>query len=120
MLLWIRGIAALGLVVGLVFYMVSGLRFLIREPTQREFGFLRFLAWLAIIQLLMDLVLTRGRWLHLTYGVLTASLLHFVGGLQPGAWFHKSLTKPPSKVGPYVFWASFIGLLLTLRFVFTR
>ena len=120
MLLWIRGLASLGLVVGLTFYAVAALRLLAREPTANEFRVFRLLAWLAIVQLVMDLIISRGNWLHLTYGVLIAALLHFVGGLEPGGWFHKSLAKPPSKVGAYLFWASFVALLLDLRFIFTR
>lgn len=120
LLVWIRGLASLGLFVGLTFYTVFGLRLLIREPTAREFRVFRLLAWLAVVQVLMDLLLSNGRWLHLSYGVLMAGLLHFVGGLEPGGWFHKSLAKPPSRVGAYLFWASFVGLLLHLRFIFTR
>lgn len=119
-LLWIRGLASLGLVVGLTFYTVFALRLLIREPTATEFRVLRLLAWLAIVQMVMDLIISRGNWLHLSYGVLIAVLLHFVGGLERGGWFSKSLAKPPAKVGSYVFWASFVALLLDLRFIVTR
>ena len=118
--MWIRGLASLGLVVGLTFYAVFGLRLLIREPTANEFRVLRLLAWLAMVQIVMDLIISRGKWLHLTYGVLIAALLHFMGGLEAGGWFSKSLAKPPTRVGAYVFWASFVALLLDLRFIFTR
>jgi hypothetical protein len=119
-LLWIRGLATLGLLVGLTFYAVFSLRWLIREPTPKGFGVFRFLAWLAIVQVVLEVLIAGGRWLHLSYGVLMAVLLYCVGGLEPGGWFYKSLAKPPAKVGAYVFWASFIALLLHLRFIGTR
>ncbi|PZA07593.1 MULTISPECIES: hypothetical protein [unclassified Meiothermus] len=124
-LILLRGLAALVLLVGLALFALLGLRLLLREPTAREFRVFRFLAWTAIAQVGLEVVLgvfgLRNTWLHLTYGTLTAALLHFVGGLEaPQGWFRRSLHRPPEKVGPYLFWASFIALLLSLRFLATR
>lgn len=124
-LILLRGLATLVLLLGLVAFALLGVRLLVREPTAREFRAFRFLAWSAIAQVLLELLLgifgLRNTWLHLTYGVLAAALLHFVGGLEaPQGWFRRSLNHPPEKVGPYLFWASFIALLLSLRFLATR
>ncbi len=124
-LILLRGLATLVLLVGLAAFALLGIRLLLREPTAREFGVFRFLAWTAILQVSVEVLLglfgLRNGWLHLTYGVLAAALLHFVGGLEaPQGWFRRSLNRPPERVGPYLFWASFIALLLSLRFLATR
>ncbi|HEU4741474.1 MAG TPA: hypothetical protein VFS50_07765 [Meiothermus sp.] len=124
-LILLRGLATLVLLVGLAIFALLGIRLLVREPTSGEFRVFRFLAWTAIAQVVLEVLLglfgLRNNWLHVTYGVLTAALLHFVGGLEaPDGWFRRSLNQPPEKVGPYLFWASFIALLLSLRFLATR
>ncbi len=120
----VRDLAAYGLVAGLVVFWLTGFRLLFREPSAGQFGFFRGLAWLAIFLVLFELLSpfvsrTRPGGLHLTYGVFTATLLHFVGGLEQGGWLRGSLKNPPEHVGPYLFWASLVGMLMALRFIAT-
>lgn len=97
---------------------------LVREPHTRQLRFFRFVAGFAVaavvVELLVRMLFMGGvSWLHAVYGLLAASILWFVSGLEPGGWFRQSLEKPPEQVGPYFFWASLVCLLLWWRFIET-
>lgn len=95
-----------------------------RPLPARFYALLRGAAWVAILQvalgfLLFFLGLSPKDGLHLLYGLLLAAGLHYLGGLEPGGWFHRGLKDPPKR--PEVFVA--LGLLfavgLVLRAYFT-
>lgn len=117
----LRGLARLGFLLGLIGFWLSSFRLLLREPLAWQYSFFRILGWLGIFTIMLE-VLIRGSaltWLHLTYGVLAVLLVYCVAGLYPNGWFRNALAKQPENVGPYYFWASFIGILLWLRFTTT-
>jgi len=118
-LVLISGLARLGLLVGLVIFWPSSFVLLVREPAPWQYQFFRVLSWLAIVAVVLEALLRRPNWLHLIYGIFTALLLYWVAGLGPKGWLRNILEEPPEKVGPYYFWASFIGILLWLRFIAT-
>lgn len=79
---------------------------------------LRGTAGLAILQvvlgfLLFFLGLRPKEGLHLLYGLLLATGLHYLGGLEPGGWFHRGLRRPPARPEVYVA----LGLLLAVGLV---
>lgn len=123
-LILLRGLLRIGLLLGLVVFWLSSFRLLLQEPAGWQHRFFGVLAWLGMAAIALE-VMVRAlfglglNWLHLTYGILTALLLYSVSGLQKGGWFYTSMSKPPDKVGPYFFWASFIAILLWLRFTST-
>ncbi|WP_232822453.1 hypothetical protein [Thermus sediminis] len=101
-----------------------GLLGFFRPLSSRFYAFLRGAAWVAILQVVLGFLLffqglRPQDGMHLLYGLLLAVGLHYLGGLQPGAWFHRGLKDPPKR--PEVFVA--IGLLfavgLVLRVYFT-
>lgn len=104
--------------------LLLNLPLLVREPTAWQLRFFKFTAGFAVAALVVELLvrtLFMGgiTWLHAVYGLLAASILWFVSGLEPGGWFRRSLEKAPEQVGPYFFWASLVGLLLWWRFIET-
>lgn len=104
--------------------LLVNLPLLVREPTPRQLRFFKFTAGFAVaaigVELLVRTLFMGGvTWLHAIYGLLAASILWFVSGLEPGGWFRKSLEKAPEQVGPYFFWASLVCLLLWWRFIET-
>jgi len=101
-----------------------GLLGFFRPLPSRFYALLRGAAWVAIAQVALGFLLflqgLRPKdGLHLLYGLLLAAGLHYLGGLEPGAWFYRGLKDPPKR--PEVFVA--IGLLfavgLVLRVYFT-
>ncbi len=104
--------------------LLLNLPLLVREPAPTQLRFFKFTAGFAVAAIVVELLvrtLFMGgvTWLHAIYGLLAASILWFVSGLGPEGWFRKSLEKAPERVGPYFFWASFVGLLLWWRFIET-
>ena len=84
----------------------------------RFYAFLRGVAWVAILQVLLGFLLflqgLRPKdGLHLLYGLLLAAGLHYLGGLEPGGWFYRGLKDPPKR--PELFVA--LGLLFCVGLV---
>ena len=95
-----------------------GLLGFFRPLPSRFYAFLRGVAWVAILQVLLGFLLflqglrpTDG--LHLLYGLLLAAGLHYLGGLEPGGWFYRGLKDPPKR--PELFVA--LGLLFCVGLV---
>ena len=89
-----------------------GLLGFFRPLPSRFYAFLRGVAWVAILQVLLGFLLflqgLRPKdGLHLLYGLLLAAGLHYLGGLEPGGWFYRGLKDPPKR--PELFVA--LGLL---------
>ncbi|WP_018466784.1 hypothetical protein [Calidithermus timidus] len=97
---------------------------LVREPATWQSRFFQVLAGLAMAGFVLDLLLRflfagGSPWLHSAYGLLAVLILYGVSGLEPGGWLRSSLSKAPERIGPYFFWASFVGFLLWWRFIET-
>ena len=95
-----------------------GLLGFFRPLPSRFYAFLRGVAWVAILQVLLGFLLflqgLRPKdGLHLLYGLLLAAGLHYLGGLEPGGWFHRGLRDPPKR--PELFVA--LGLLFCVGLV---
>ena len=95
-----------------------GLLGFFRPLPSRFYAFLRGVAWVAILQVLLGFLLflqgLRPKdGLHLLYGLLLAAGLHYLGGLEPGGWFYRGLTDPPKR--PALFVA--LGLLFCVGLV---
>lgn len=94
-----------------------------REPSRSFFRALRGLAYLAILQVLLGFfLLFQGLRpkdpLHLLYGVLLATVWHFLGGLEKEGWFYQILnerSKRVPKTGPFVAVGMLLALGLLLR-----
>ena len=79
-----------------------GLLGFFRPLPSRFYAFLRGVAWVAILQVLLGFLLflqgLRPKdGLHLLYGLLLAAGLHYLGGLEPGGWFYRGLKDPPKR-----------------------
>jgi hypothetical protein len=101
-----------------------GLRLLVHEPPAWQSRFFKVLAGSAMAGFVLDLLLRflfagGSPWLHSVYGLLAVLILYGVSGLEPGGWLRNSLGKVPERIGPYFFWASFVGFLLWWRFIET-
>lgn len=101
-----------------------GLRLLVHEPAAWQSRFFKALAGSAMAGFVLDLLLRflfagGSSWLHSVYGLLAVLILYGVSGLEPGGWLRNSLIKAPERIGPYFFWASFVGFLLWWRFIET-
>ena len=95
-----------------------GLLGFFRPLPSRFYAFLRGVAWVAILQVLLGFLLflqgLRPKdGLHLLYGLLLAAGLHYLGGLEPGGWFYRGLKDPPKR--PELFVAR--GLLFCVGLV---
>ena len=95
-----------------------GLLGFFRPLPSRFYAFLRGVAWVAILQVLLGFLLflqgLRPKdGLHLLYGLLLAAGLHYLGGLEPGGWFYRGLQDPPKR--PELFVA--LGLLFCVGLV---
>ena len=93
-----------------------GLLGFFRPLPSRFYAFLRGVAWVAILQVLLGFLLflqgLRPKdGLHLLYGLLLAAGLHYLGGLEPGGWFYRGLKDPPKR--PELFVA--LGLLFCVK-----
>ncbi len=123
-LIGLRGLLNLVALLLMGVSLLWNLPLLVREPSPWQSRFFKFTAGFAVaavvVELLVRTLFMGGvSWLHAVYGLLAASILWFVSGLEPGGWFRKSLETPPERVGPYFFWASLVGLLLWWRFIET-
>ena len=79
-----------------------GLLGFFRPLPSRFYAFLRGVAWVAILQVLLGFLLflqgLRPKdGLHLLYGLLLAAGLHYLGGLEPGGWFYRGVKDPPKR-----------------------
>lgn len=123
-LLLLRDVWVLLILVILPISALLSLPLLLREPAGWQLSFFTGLAWATVggflLELLIRFLFTRGSpWLHSIYGLLTALILYGVSGLREGGWLRDSLQKVPERIGPYFFWASFVGTLLWWRFIQT-
>ncbi|AEV15482.1 hypothetical protein TCCBUS3UF1_4340 [Thermus sp. CCB_US3_UF1] len=101
-----------------------GLWGFLRPLPPRFYAGLRGVAWVAILQvvlgfLLFFLGLRPKEGLHLLYGLLLAAGLHYLGGLEPGGWFHRGLKDPPKRPELFVALGLLFALGLVLRVYFT-
>lgn len=101
-----------------------GLWGFLRPLPSRFYAVLRGVAWVAILQvalgfLLFFLGLRPKEGLHLLYGLLLAAGLHYLGGLEPGGWFHRGLKDPPKRPELFVALGLLFALGLVLRVYFT-
>lgn len=120
----LRNLLVLLLLPALVLSTLLSLPLLAREPAAWQLRLFKVLAGLAIAGFVLDLLLRflfagGSPWLHSAYGLLAVLILHGVSGLEPGGWLRQSLNKVPERIGPYFFWASFVGFLLWWRFIET-
>ena len=95
-----------------------GLLGFFRPLPSRFYAFLRGVAWVAILQVLLGFLLflqgLRPKdGLRLLYGLLLAAGLRYLGGLEPGGWFYRGLKDPPKR--PELFVA--LGLLFCVGLV---
>ena len=95
-----------------------GLLGFFRPLPSRFYAFLRGVAWVAILQVLLGFLLflqgLRPKdGLHLLYGLLLAAGLHYLGGLEPGGWFYRGLRDPPKRPERFVA----LGLLFCVGLV---
>ncbi len=123
-LIGLRGFLNLLALLFIALSLLLNLPLLLREPIGWQYRFFKFTAGLTAVAFAMELLvrpLFMGgvTWLHAVYGLLATGILWFVSGLEPGGWFRQSLPNPPERVGPYLFWASLVGLLLWWRFIET-
>ncbi|GAA6763775.1 MULTISPECIES: hypothetical protein [Thermus] len=117
-LLFLHALLGLLLLVAVPALALVGLAGFFRPLPSRFYAALRGVAWVAILQValgfcLLLLGLRPKEGLHLLYGLLLAAGLHYLGGLEPGGWFHRSLKDPPKR--PEVFVA--LGLLFAVGLV---
>ncbi len=103
---------------------LGGLWGFLRPLPSRFYALLRGAAWVAILQVLLGfLLLLQGLrpkdGLHLLYGLLLAAGLHYLGGLEPGAWFYRGLKDPPRRPEIYVALGLLFCVGLVLRVYFT-
>jgi hypothetical protein len=117
---WVLLHALLGLflLVAVPALALVGLWGFFRPLPSRFYAALRGVAWVAILQVVLGFGLfllgfRPKEGLHLLYGLLLAAGLHYLGGLEPGGWFHRSLKDPPKR--PEVFVA--LGLLFAVGLV---
>jgi len=124
LIIGLRGLLSFVALLLMGFSLLWNLPSLVREPSTPQLRFFKFTAGFAVVAMMVELLvrtLFMGgmSWLQAVYGLLAASILWFVSGLEPGGWFRQSLQKAPKQVGPYFFWASLVGLLLWWRFIET-
>ncbi|GAB5603101.1 hypothetical protein FJNA_16270 [Thermus sp. FJN-A] len=124
LLLYLHAFLGLFLLLAVPALALVGVWGFFRPLPPRFYAALRGVAWVAILQVVLGfglflLGLRPKEGLHLVYGLLLAAGLHYLGGLEPGGWFYRSLREPPRR--PEVFVA--LGLLfavgLVLRVYFT-
>ena len=119
LLLWGVGLLRLAMVLGLAGLGIAGFGLLVREPVAWHRRWVRSLAWGAMVVVFLEALLGRLTGRHLVYGLVVSLLLMAVAGLEPGGWLRRGLPNPPRQIGPYYFWAGWVGLLLWLRFTGT-
>ncbi|MDX2006980.1 MAG: hypothetical protein SFU83_17220 [Meiothermus sp.] len=123
-LIVLRGALVLLSLVAIGVCLLVGLPLLVREPVawqQRLFG---FTAVLLVVTMFMEITVRTAfmggvSWLHASYGLITTAVFYAVDGLKENGWLRKGLQKVPERIGPYMFWAGLVGLLLWVRFIQT-
>lgn len=123
-LIGLRGLLNLIVLILIGVSLLISLGLLVHEPKPQQLRFFGFITSLAIIAVTFELIirtLFMGGvvWLSAIYGILVALVFWAVGGLKPEGWLLRSLRRPPERVGPYFFWASFVSLLLWWRYIET-
>ncbi|TBH21108.1 hypothetical protein [Thermus thermamylovorans] len=118
-LVFLHALLGLFLLVAVPALALVGLLGFFRPLPSRFYAALRGAAWVAIFQVVLGFVLFLGGLrpqdaTHLLYGLLLAAGLHYLGGLEPGGWFHRGLRNPPRR--PEVFVA--LGLLFAVGLAF--
>jgi hypothetical protein len=120
MALLLQAHALLGLLLLILVPLLAllGLLGFFRPLPSRFYAALRLAAWVAIGQVALGFLLflqgLRPKdGLHLLYGLLLAAGLHYLGGLEPGAWFYRGLKDPPKRPEVYVA----VGLLFAVGLV---
>ena len=101
-----------------------GLLGFFRPLPSRFYAFLRGVAWVAILQVLLGFLLflqgLRPKdGLHLLYGLLLAAGLHYLGGLEPGGWVYRGLKDPPKRPELFVALGLLFCVVLVLRVYLT-
>ena len=117
------GLLILSLVAIGVCLLIS-LPLLVREPMAWQTRVFSYTAILLVVSMFLEVTVRSAlmggiTWLHAAYGLITTSIFYAVDGLKDNGWLRKSLQKVPERIGPYMFWAGFVGLLLWLRFIQT-
>lgn len=123
-LIVLRGTLVLLSLVAIGVCLLAGLPLLVREPVawqQRLFG---LTAVLLVVTMFMEITVRTAfmggvSWLHASYGLITTAVFYAVDGLKENGWLRKGLQKVPERIGPYMFWAGLVGLLLWVRFIQT-
>lgn len=120
----LRDLLVLLLLPALALSALLSLPLLVREPGAWQLRLFKALVGLAMAGFVLDLLLRflfagGSPWLHSAYGLLAVLILYGVSGLEPDGWLRHSLSKVPERIGPYFFWASFVGFLLWWRFIET-
>jgi hypothetical protein len=124
LLITLRDLLVLLTLPALALSALLGLRLLVHEPTAWHSRLFKVVAGSTMSGFVLDLLLRflfagGSSWLHSVYGLMAALILYGVSGLEPGGWLRNGLSKAPERIGPYFFWASFVGLLLWWRFIET-
>lgn len=114
----LHALLGLALLIAVPALALVGIGGFFRPLPPRFYALLRGVAWVAILQVLLGFLLflqgLRPKdGLHLLYGLLLAAGLHYLGGLEPGAWFYRGLKDPPRRPEVYVA----LGLLFALGLV---
>lgn len=114
----LHGLLGLALLLMVPALALAGIWGCFRPLPSRFYALLRGAAWVAILQVLLGFLLflqgLRPKdGLHLLYGLLLAAGLHYLGGLEPGAWFYLGLKDPPRRPEVYVA----LGLLFCVGLV---
>lgn len=120
----LHGVLGLLLLLGLPLLALAALPGFFRPLAPWVYRGVRALAWVAILQVLLGFFLflqgLRPKdGLHLLYGLLLAAGLHYLGGLEPGAWFYRGLKDPPRRPEVYVALGMLFCVGLLLRVYFT-
>lgn len=121
---FLHGLLGLLLLVGLPLLTLAALPGFVRPLPPWVYRGVRALAWVAILQVLLGFLLfflglRPKEGIHLLYGLLLAAGLHYLGGLEPGGWFHRGLKDPPRRPEVYVALGLLFALGLGLRAYFT-
>ncbi len=120
----LHALLGLALLIAVPALALVGMGGFFRPLPSRFYALLRGVAWVAILQVLLGFLLflqgLRPKdGLHLLYGLLLAAGLHYLGGLEPGAWFYRGLKDPPRRPEVYVALGLLFSLGLVLRVYFT-
>lgn len=123
-LVFLHSLLAMVLLVVVLGLALVGIRGFFRPLPPGFYRALRGTAWVAILQValgfaLLGVGLRPKDGLHLLYGILLAAGLHYLGGLEPGGWFHRGLKDPPERPERFVALGLLFAVGLALRAYFT-